>query len=244
MTSPNARSIVLNADQEHAGLRAGVLFIVIGGFVIGFFVVSAILGSPLFDGSLVSAYAIPLSCGLALIAALAAAGAGEALMKRFWPSGRRVAIDDDGLLARLPEGKEVSLNWSSRVWAVKWYFALQGYPRGGRERRLTAQHVCVACQLQQDDARVIVYGYLKGAAAEEMLAGGDFHQINPADFYENNRLRRWRQAAERPQVPTNVLTGKEGPYWLAEQRRWTDGIELTGQDFVVFWQAIRERVEG
>lgn len=243
MTSSNARSIVLNADQEHAGLRAGVLLIVIGGFVIGFFVFSAILGGPLFDGSLISSYAIPLSCGLALIAALAAAGAGEALMKRYWPSGRRVAINDEGLQARLPEGKQVMLRWSGHVWAINWYFSLSGYPRGGRERRLTGRHVCLACQLQQDDARVVVYGYLKGAAAEAMLANEDFHQINPADFYEKNRLRRWRQAAERPQVPTNILTGKEGPYWLAEQRRWSDGIELTGQDFVTFWEAIRERVE-
>ena len=112
-----------------------------------------------------------------------------------------------------------------------------------RERRLTAKHACLACQLQQDNVRLIVFGYVKGQAADSLLDGSDFHQIEPADYYERGPLRRLRGATDRPQLPTAVLTGRDGPYWLAEQRRWTDGIELTAEDFVVFWQAIKDRVE-
>jgi hypothetical protein len=174
---------------------------------------------------------------------VATAGLAEALMKRYWPSGRRLEIDEHGLRAWLPEGETAALEWSGRVWAIKWTFSLAGYPRGGRERRLTKRHHCLACQLQQDDSRVIVYGYLKGQQAASLLAGGDFHQIKPADYYERGPLRRLRGGTDRPQIPTNVLTGKDGPFWLAEQRRWTRGIELTANDFLAFWRAVEDRIE-
>ena len=243
MTSSDAESIVLNADQEHSGLRAVVMITILVAFSIAFLVVNAILTGPLFEGQLVSSYAFSLSCISALIIALVAASIGESIMKRYWTSGRRIALDDSGLEATLPKGKQAALDWSGRVWAIRWYFSLKGYPRAGRERRLTARHVCLACQLQQDDVRLIVYGYLKGLEAEALLAGGDFHQIKPADFYERRGLRIRRQSADRPKIPAAVLTGKEGPYWLAEQRRWEQGIELTARDFAVFYEAIRERVE-
>lgn len=243
MTSPSAQPIVLNADQEHSGLQAGVMITILVAFSVAFLSVNAILSGPRFEGQLVSSYSFALSCLLALIIALVVASVGESIMKRYWTSGRRVVLDDDGVKATLAGGKQARLDWSSRVWAIRWYFLLKGYPRGGRERRLTTKHICVACQLQQDDTRLIVYGYLKGNQAEALLAGGDFHQIKPADYYERRGLRIRRQTTDRPQIPTKVLTGKEGPYWLAEQRRWEQGIELTAKDFGVFYEAIRERVE-
>jgi hypothetical protein len=240
MTSLSSSTITLNADQEHAGLRAVVLLIVILGFIVGFLILDAILSSG--DG-LVASYSFPLSCSLALIFALGAAALGETVMKRTWPSGRRIEINDRGLRAWLPGGETASLKWSGRVWAINWTFSLAGYPRGGRERRLTAKHHCLACQLQQDNTRVIVFGYLKGNEAETLLGGGDFHQLDPSKYYERRMLRWLRGSMERPKLPTSVLAGKEGPFWLAEQRRWSDGIELTGGDFVTFWEMMQVRVE-
>jgi hypothetical protein len=243
MTSANAQSMVLHADKEHAGLRATVMLVVILGFVVSFFVLNTFLNSSMFAGSLLAAYALPLSCALGLVLALALAGLSEALMKRYWPSGRRLVIDERGLQAVLPDDKEAKLDWSGRVWAIRWFFSLAGYPRGGRERRLTAKHTCLACQLQQDDERLIVYSYLKAAEAETLLASGDFHKIEPAEYYERGTFRRFRGGTDRPQLPAKVLTGKDGPFWLAEQRRWTSGLELTPGDFANFYETVRERVE-
>lgn len=240
MTSSVPSEITLHADQEHSGLRAVVLLIVIGGFVVGFLLINTILSSG--DGLLAS-YAFPISCIAALVLALVAAGLGENLMKRYWPSGRRLVIDHQSLRAWLPEHQQATLNWSGRVWVIKWRFSLAGYPRGGRERRLTKRHHCLACQLQQDDTRVIVYSYLTGQQAESILDGDDFRQLDPSDYYERGPLRWLRGATDRPKLPTNVLTGKDGPYWLAEQRRWNDGIELAAADFVTFWQTVRDRIE-
>ena len=243
MTSSSAQPIVLNADQEHPGLRVGVVITVLVAFAIAYLIVRAILSGPLFAGRLVSSYSFALSCILALILALAAASAGESIMKRYWTSGRRVVLDDSGVEATLPKGEQVALDWSGRVWAIRWYFSLRGYPRGGRERRLSDKHLCLACQLQQDEARLIVFGYLKEEEAETLLSSGDFHRINPAQYYERNRFRvRW-QSTDRPQISVDVLASKEGPFWLAEQRRWAQGVELTAKDFGIFYEAIRERVE-
>lgn len=241
MTAPDPNQLTFHADQEHAGLRAVVLLLVVGWFIVGFLSLNALLSRG--EGP-VAAYALPLSCVLGLVLALAMAGLAETLMKRYWPSGRRLVIDDQQLRAWLPGGEEVGLNWSDRVWAVSWTFSLAGYPRGGRERRLTKQHHCVACQLQQDERRVIVYGYLKGKQAVTLLGGDAFHRIEPAEYYDRRSLRVLRGSNERPQLPTSVLTGKDGFYWLAEQRRWTSGIELTPGNFVTFWDTVKDRLEG
>ena len=240
MSSSTSSTITLNADQEHVGLRAAVMAIVLGGFVIGFLATNTILSSG--DG-LVASYSFPLSCILALLLALGAAALGETIMKRYWHSGRRIEIDRLEMRAWLPDGKAARLDWSGRVWAIKWTFPLSGYPRGGRERRLTAKHRCLACQLQQDDTRIILFGYLKGSQAEPLLDSSDFRELDPSEFYERRMFRWLRGATDRPKLPTNVLTGKDGPYWLAEQRRWTDGIELSSSDFETFWEAVRERIE-
>ncbi|UCG23484.1 MAG: hypothetical protein JSW55_15240 [Chloroflexota bacterium] len=242
MTSSDAQSIVLNADQEHSGLRAGVMATVLIAFSLTFLIVNAILSGPLFEGQFVSTYAFAVTCILALLIALAVAGAGESIMKRYWTSGRRVVLNDSSLEATLPKGKHARIDWSARVWAIRWYFSLKGYPRGGRERRLSAKHLCLACQLQQDEVKLIVYGYMKEKEAEALLNGGEFQRISPADYYERRRLPV-RQSTDRPKIPVDVLAGKDGPYWLAEQRRWSEGIELTAKDFAVFYEAVRERVE-
>jgi hypothetical protein len=242
MTSSDAQSIVLNADQEHPGLRAGVMILMVAVFIIAILSLNALLSGPLFAGRSLSSYSFTLSCLFALIIALAGASAGERIMKRYWTSGRRVVLGNSGLEATLPKGKQATLDWSARVWAIRWYFSLKGYPRGGRERRLTPAHLCLACQLQQDEVRLIVYCYLKEDKAETLLSSGDFHRIYPAAYYEHNRLRI-RQSTDRPQIPIDVLAGKDGPFWLAEQRRWSAGIELTANDFAVFYEVIRERVE-
>jgi hypothetical protein len=240
MTSTNTNTITLHADQEHAGLRAAVLLIVIGGFVAGFLIIDPLLRG---GEGFIATYSWPISCTLALILALAVAAVGESFMKRNWFSGRRVEIDDLTLKAWLPEDKTVALDWSHRVLIVKWTFSLAGYQRGGRERRLTAKHHCFACQLQQDKQRVIIYGYLKGRQVEALPEGADFHQIDPSEYYERRAVRWFRGATDRPKLPTNVLTGKDGPFWLAEQRRWSEGIELTAQDFATFWDVVKDRAE-
>jgi hypothetical protein len=35
----------------------------------------------------------------------------------------------------------------------------------------------------------------------------------------------------RPELPTEVIAGESGRYWLAERNRWQEGVELAPGDF-------------
>jgi hypothetical protein len=135
-------------------------------------------------------------------------------------------------------------DWSKTVNLTRWYFELAGYARAGRERRVSSKWLCLACQIQQDDARVIAFGYLPPEKAAEWIENQHlsepFHSISLAYLYSETGKRK-RGAATRPVIPSSMLTGKDGPYWLAEQKRWQEGIELTADDFATLMSYIEQR---
>lgn len=229
MTPTSSTPIVIYADQEHGAIRFAVLFILLATFVLAFFLLSLLLRSS--SLGLASEYWFPLSCFAALILSLATAAAGEAAMKRTWLSGNSVIINERGIQAKLSRDESKVVDWSKSVVATKWYFELKGYRRGGREKRVPGSYNCLACQLQQDDDRFIVHSYLAQKQAIPLIEKADFHEIRPAELQEGSVLPRLYTAPERPTLPRSVLTGNDGRYWLAERRRWTEGLELTPDDF-------------
>jgi len=241
MTVKNSREVTLYADREHAGVRYVVLAILGIVFIISFLFFNQYLGS--LTGSLISEYSLVLSCFSGLIIGLIFAGAGEYFLKKQWPSGRKVTLDEFGAQAKLPNGQQITLDWSLRSYATKWHFALKGFPRGGREKRIPASYICLACQVQQDEERLIVYGYFSKNRAARWLDTGEYFEIKPGDYYEDNPLRRLYKSPDRPDLPTSALTGKMGPYWMGERRRWKLGIELTMDDFETFIDMVTDHVE-
>jgi hypothetical protein len=241
MTVTNSSKVILYADREHAGVRYVVLAILTIIFIIGFLLLNRYLGS--MNGTLISEYSLVLSCVGGLVLGLAFSGAGEYLLKKYWPSGRMVTLDEFGARATLPDSQQVTLDWSLRSYAIKWQFALKGFPRGGREKRIPASYYCLACQLQQDEERLIVYGYFPKKRAARWLDTGDYFEIRPGDFYDNNPLSRRLKSPDRPDVPASALTGKMGLYWMGERRRWEQGLELTADDFEIFIDKISAHVE-
>jgi hypothetical protein len=241
MASKESPRTVLYADQEHAGIRFLILAILVITFVAAFLILNSLIGN--ITGSIVAEYALILSCTGGLVIGLIFAGITEYVLKRTWPSGRGVVYDDMGAEVNLPGGKSVSVDWSKRFWATKWYFSLMGYPRGGREKRISARYFCLACQVQQDESRFIIYSYLSPERAEVLLEDGNFQEINPGEYYEKSMFRRWFSSPDRPDIPVSVLTGNKGSYWMAERRRWTEGIELTPDDFELFLNELDDHIE-
>ena len=115
------------------------------------------------------------------------------------------------------------------------YFRLSGYPRGGRERRVSDKWLCVCTELQQDDNRVNTFAFMPPEMAAPLIAPTtgrtSFHILNPAEIYTSDLRSRFGPPA-RPTIPTTLLHSKDGRYWLAERRRWEIGIELTAADFM------------
>jgi hypothetical protein len=231
-------STTLHADQEHTGIRITVPAIWIIAFILFYFLIKAYFDSLPPGG--IGDYALALGCIGALPISLGIGAAGEYFLKKRWRSGRQVKLGGQGLTVVRDGQDEIFVEWSRRANQVLWHFPLKGYPRGGRERRVPGNWVCLACQMQQDDHRFIVFSLMPSKQAEPLLEKYRFHRINLADFFDSNSVKNWLSAPSRPSLPANMLTGKEGPYWLAERRRWQEGMELTQQDFELFLHRVDE----
>ncbi|RMG93950.1 MAG: hypothetical protein D6706_14565 [Chloroflexi bacterium] len=232
--------ITLHADPEHTGLRLVVLLLTLVAFIVSYNVVQLVIGSFLPD------YSVVLSCALAIPLGLLIVWIVEQWLKRVWPSGRVIELHDTGLVARTPEGENGRVVWDKNYSWLAWYFQLSGYPRGGRERRVSAKWYCLACQLQQDEQRLVVYTFLPPAKAtmwtkEKTVFG--FEKIVMADVYEKGWRTRMGPPV-RPEIPTEILAGKNGRYWLAERRRWREGFELTPSDFTLFMEYVQSHIPG
>ncbi len=232
---------VFHADQEHGGVRIGVLTILFITFLLLFIVLNAFFGN--LSGGLLANFSLGFACLGALLLALGLAALSENLMKRYWHSGRQVTVEQEGLRAKLAEEKEIEIRWSDRTTSIRWYFQMSGYPKAGRERRVQNSHLCLACQVRQSGEFLIVYSFMSKKKAKLLLDQSDYFLINPGEFYKAGRYRRLRGSLERPEIPSNVLLGEQGPYWLAEKRRWTEGLELDQGDFEAFISLVDERAQ-
>jgi hypothetical protein len=228
MISDQQSPITLHANQEHSGVRFVVLIVLAFAYLTAFIGLNLILRGL---NSGISDFAMVLSCLLALPVSLGFAAITERYLKINWPSGQRVDLSEQGVVAYPADGKAAAIDWSARFTVLKWYFNIKGYALGGRERRLPKNHYCLALQLQQDDHRFVVHSYLPLSRATSMIEGRGFLEIIPGDYYEGGRVKRWVGSTDRPKIPTSVLAGREGPYWIAERRRWTEGLELDIGDF-------------
>jgi hypothetical protein len=231
VAQPFGSSVVLHADPEHGGLRTAVTALLAVALILSYWIVYAIFRS--LPGDLPD-YTIFLSCIGAVAISLAVAYVGERVMKQTWHSGRSVTLNEQGIQARNEEGKEQYFTWGDNLSYVFWFFHLRGYPRGGRERRVQNNWVCLACQVQQEERRLTIYTYVPPKKAAAWTADSHkFHEIHPATLYDKSFRNRIGPPV-RPDIPAAFLSGKDGKYWLAERRRWTDGYELIPQDFETF----------
>ena len=241
MSMNKTATVELHADQEHTGIRVAVVLVLVAAFALTFILASSALNA-LPEGG-VGGFALPISCVIGLLVALGIAAVAEHLLKQRWHSGRGLVMDEHGIEAQLADDSSISLGWDKRMAATKWYFSLKGYPRGGRERRVPASWLCLGCQLQQDEHRLVVFGFLPRTKAESLLEDGDFHEIRPAELYDLGPFRRRLASTDRPKLPASLLTGKGGPYWLAEKRRWASGLELTAEDLAIFIEIVDSHVK-
>lgn len=243
MTSSVSDTVVLHADQEHDRLRTTVILLLIFLFFLSYWLVSRLLNLDIFAP--VRDYAVSLSCVLGLALALGITAVLEIWLKQIWPSGRSLTLDEEGIQYQSRPENAGQIWWGGGLAFLPWYFSLRGYRRGGREKRLSNRWLCLAYQLQQGDQRLIVYSYMPPQKASAWLNNDNsspkFHELKPADVYESTFSGRFRPPT-RPQIKNEVLTGKDGRFWLAERFRWEEGFELTPQDFAIFMDFIAKEV--
>jgi hypothetical protein len=241
MDANDPSPIVLHADSEHSGLRFAVLATFLVSFFLIFLMLTIILRS--LSGTLISSFYFILSCAGALVLSIGAAGLAEYSAKRWWLSGRSIILNHDGIVATVDPPETLSFFWAGHNSLVRWYSHLSGYRRGGRERRVPAAWLCISCQLQQDESRIIVYSYMPEERAGLFIDDKRFLELRPGEYIQSSVFRRWLSPPSRPEIPTKVLVGKQGHYWLAERRRWNEGMELSIDDFFLFIEEVGRRVK-
>ena len=230
---------ILWGDPEHAGIRLLLLPLLFTGFLVGFSLLRVLLALIIPGNEFITA----IACVGGLPIGLALSYFGENLLKRFWRSGRAVVIENAGITLQLNNQVVRRFQAQSNLNLVKWSFPLAAYPRGGRERRVPHQWLCLACQLRQTDARLVVHTFLPPQEANKLITDYGFHAIDPADVYDTSLSGKLTQPTARPQIPAAVLAGKEGAYWAAERQRWQEGIELTPADFATLMAHVHQMTD-
>lgn len=243
MTS-TLNKIVLQTDPEHGGIRLVIFVALFVALTASFFLVRALLR--LVVGGMPD-YGFFLSCAGSIPLALLVVWGLEVQLKRVWPSGRQLVMDGEGIQARDNDEELAQLAWTEGVKPLSWYFELSGFPRVGRERRVQKGWYCLAIQLRVEERRIIAFTFMPPQQAQRVFDrsdGIDFHEIDPDDVYETSlRLRVSPAPPARPEIPSQVLAGEDGRYWLAEKRRWDQGFELVPDDFVTYLTFIQMQIK-
>lgn len=256
MSAPEKGPTILYADQEHSGLRLVIFLSLFAGYLVGFRVVFLLI--KLFAPPGIADYSLFLSCAGGLPIALFLIWGLEKILKLVWHSGLSLTLDERGLYvndqrrdarAEPPDAAGLTdpsptMLWSARIGQINWYFRLAGYPRGGRERHVPMKWLCLASELQQDEARLGVYTLMPPEKAAAWIDDPelDFHFLNMAELYDSSAQPRLGPPA-RPDIPNRLLQTKDGRYWLAERRRWEFGIELTPDDFITLMRSVAKAAQ-
>ncbi len=220
MTTP----ILLRADQEHRGVRTAVIIILFTLILLLYVVIVSVWREVSFL----------LSCVLSLLVASGLAYGIELLLKKVWPSGRALLLDEQIIQAQDKNEASVTIKWADKPLTLSWWFHLKGFRRGGRERRMPKDWLCVAMQLRDANREIIAYAFLPPKKAARWIEDTkNFHQIIPAQVY-NADISFYAKPPSRPEISAEVLAGEDGRYWLAERNRWEHGFELTPNDFALF----------
>ena len=145
---PAAR--VIPIDVEHGGIRFAVPGLAVVGFILGYFLTSAILNALNADFSVLCVAVIG-----GIIGAILASAGGDFYLKRVWPSGRSVSLDGERMrLVDTRRGRQgdTDLLWEQRINPLAWRFTVK---RGSA--RVPKGWVMLAMKLLQDDAELILY---------------------------------------------------------------------------------------
>ena len=210
-------------DQEHIGLRLVVpllsFFACIGSYWVGLQ-----LTADMTEGSSLVMLLVVLPG--AILIALGTAWGAERLVRRYWPSGRVLKVDSQGISLRNRGRDEVTLNWRGRVNVLAWRFVIP--PRRGR---VPKGWYCMACELVQDDRSMTVYAFLPPNEAKEVA------------HYDRFVPLASRKTWERATPAERLAMGDQARYQSAEMQRWDRGAEMDRGDFAALVGIIGRRVQ-
>jgi len=205
-------------DNEHGALRFTIVIIFIVGWFISFFILNA---------------AIPNE-GLNLIAIIVSFAITalftqqiEKVLKKRWPSGRTVQIDQNTIKVVNKNGGQQSIDGDKQVNVHLWRFAIK------RRSRVPKGWLMIACALEQDDAYLPVYTFM----SPEQFDG----------LRNNTRFATLMSQKEASKSTGGIgqtdlrMAGEQRRLHTAENARWMNGAEMTADDFQNFIKQLQNQ---
>jgi hypothetical protein len=202
--------VKIAVDNEHGALRFVIVIIFIIGWLISYIVLNTAIPN---EG--LNLIAIIISFG---ITALITQQIEKALKKR-WPSGRTVQIDQHTIKIVDKDGKQQSIDGDKQVNIHMWRFTIK------RRSRVPKGWFMLACALEQDDAYLPVYTFMSPEQFDTLKNNSRFTTL--VSQKEANKSTGLGQTDLR-------LAGEQRRLHTAENARWMNGAEMSAEDFQNF----------
>lgn len=202
-------------DREHNGLRAAVLILFVISGLAAFIISGALIGDAGID-------LLSILIGLGVGAAVGYLG--ERFLKRAWPSGRVLTIDDGGVRLTRHAQVEEEIHSYQTVSALLWTF------KTPRRSKVPKGWLLLACALERDDAQLTVYTLMSPKQFEGYAQAKRFQFLQPR-----------KQQAKQTGSPLREDFASEGEQRRlreAENLRWLRGAEMQLDDFIAYIDAL------
>jgi len=214
------RHIVI--DAEHFSVRFLVPVLAVALVIVFHVAAQMALSGPLDGGSAVCVV-LPLD----VLVLIAGGYAIERVLKRLLPSRRAAALSDDALVvtdARRSPPQVTRIEWDRTVNVAAWRFAVK------RRARVPKGWYCMALRLLQDEQEATFYTFMPPEESEHSLGADEFVRL------------RSRQEVESGADLSAVAQQRR--LLKLEDARWTDGAEISREDFHALLAALQRHVPG
>jgi hypothetical protein len=208
-TSLDGSSLILPVDPEHSALRVSVIGILILSTIVGFVAFNALIPG---EGVNFIAGILAFAGGVTITWLL------ERYLKKRWPSGRTVAIQNSSIQIRSKGQVQQEIDASKHVNVLYWRFKIK---RGSRMKGWFV----IACALEQDSKYLSVYTFLSPDRASTPTIANRFKMLLPNKEADKD-LR---------------LAGEQRRLRSAEEHRWIHGAEMNSTDFEAFLAQLQQQ---
>jgi len=205
----------LPVDVEHLGVRVIVPLLAVAALALVLVLGPVGLAALDLEDTVASSLLLPL----AILAAIGAALLGDRLLKKYWPSGRELLVDESCLVLRDRKKPEQVLRWGERVNLLTWRFTV---PRRGR---VPKGYLCLAMQLLQDEQQITIYTFYDPKKLDRLEEAEAFTPLVSRRALQEDRLNL-------------RVAGQQRRLLQAEDERWQNGAELVPEDFADLWRLV------
>lgn len=205
VTAVDSAASDIPVDADHGTLRLTIVVAFLILLVISYMVIDRVIPS---EGLNI----IAIFAGFAITYLITQWA--ENWLKKRWPSGRTLQIDETGVRISVRGKVQVQINGQQQVNFLPWRFTVK------KRTRVPKGWYVVACALEQDGTYLPVYTF---------MAPKQFETLKMRRHFE--ALVKQKDAGGQGAERDLRLAGQQRRLHIAEQARWMDGAEMNAADF-------------